>query len=80
MATARAERRLAAILAADVVGYSRLVEQDEAGTLSALKVLRREVIDPMLAEHQGRIVKLMGDGALVAFDSIVDAVACAEEI
>ena len=73
MATARAERRLAAILAADVVGYSRLVEHDEAGTLSALKVLRREVIDPLLAEHQGRIVKLMGDGALVEFGSVVDA-------
>jgi class 3 adenylate cyclase len=71
MATARAERRLAAILAADVVGYSRLVEHDEAGTLSALKVLRREVIDPLLAEPQGRIVKLMGDGALVEFGSVV---------
>jgi len=80
MATARAERRLAAILAADVVGYSRLVEHDEAGTLSALKVLRREVIDPLLAEHQGRIVKLMGDGALVEFSSVVDAVACAVAI
>ncbi|RDJ05786.1 adenylate/guanylate cyclase domain-containing protein [Rhizobium grahamii] len=77
MAPARAERRLAAILIADVVGYSRLVEHDEAGTLSALKVLRREVIDPLLAEHQGRIVKLMGDGALVEFGSVVDAVACA---
>ncbi|WP_287303045.1 hypothetical protein [Mesorhizobium sp.] len=80
MATARAERRLAAILAADVVGYSRLVEHDEAGTLSALKVLRREMIDPLLAEHQGRIVKLMGDGALVEFGSVVDAVACAVAI
>jgi TolB-like protein len=80
MVTARAERRLAAILAADVVGYSRLVEHDEAGTLSALKVLRREVIDPLLAEHQGRIVKLMGDGALVEFGSVVDAVACAVAI
>ena len=80
MATARAERRLAAILAADVVGYSRLVEHDEAGTLSALKGLRREVIDPLLAEHQGRIVKLMGDGALVEFGSVVDAVACAVAI
>ncbi|WP_262271796.1 adenylate/guanylate cyclase domain-containing protein [Microvirga yunnanensis] len=80
MATARAERRLAAILAADVVGYSRLVEHDEAGTLSALKALRREVIDPLLAEHQGRIVKLMGDGALVEFGSVVDAVACAVAI
>jgi len=80
MATARAERRLAAILAADVVGYSRLVEHDEARTLSALKVLRQEVIDPLLAEHQGRIVKLMGDGALVEFGSVVDAVACAAAI
>lgn len=80
MATARAERRLAAILAADVVGYSRLVEHDEARTLSALKVLRQEVIDPLLAEHQGRIVKLMGDGALVEFGSVVDAVACAVAI
>jgi adenylate cyclase len=77
MATARAKRRLAAILAADVVGYSRLVEKDEAGTLSALKALRREVIDPLLAEHHGHIVKLMGDGALVEFSSVVDAVACA---
>ncbi|MDX0833826.1 adenylate/guanylate cyclase domain-containing protein [Sinorhizobium medicae] len=80
MATARAERRLAAILAADVVGYSRLVEHDEARTLSALKVLRQEVIDPLLAEHQGRIVKLMGDGALIEFGSVVDAVACAVAI
>jgi adenylate cyclase len=77
MATVRAERRLAAILAADVVGYSRLVQHDEAGTLSALKVLRQEVIDPLLTEHHGRIVKLMGDGALVEFSSVVDAVACA---
>ncbi len=80
MAPARAERRLAAILAADVVGYSRLVEQDEGRTLSALKALRRELIDPLLAEHQGRIVKLMGDGALVEFGSVVDAVACAVAI
>jgi adenylate cyclase len=71
------ERRLAAIMAADVVGYSRLVETDEAGTLTALRELRREVIDPLLAEHHGRIVKLMGDGAIVEFGSVVDAVACA---
>ena len=77
MATAWVERRLAAILAADVVGYSHLVEMDEAGTLAALKALRREVIDPLLAEHHGRIVKLMGDGALAEFGSVVDAVACA---
>ena len=76
-ATARAERRLAAIMAADIVGYSRLVEQDEAGTLAAIRELRREVIDPLLAEHHGRIVKLMGDGAIVEFGSVVDAVACA---
>ena len=77
VATAWVERRLVAILAADVVGYSHLVEMDEAGTLAALKALRREVIDPLLAEHHGRIVKLMGDGALAEFGSVVDAVACA---
>jgi TolB-like protein/class 3 adenylate cyclase/Tfp pilus assembly protein PilF len=77
MADAHPERRLAAILATDVVGYSRLIEQDEAATLAALKELRQQVIDPLLAEHKGRIVKLMGDGALVEFGSVVDAVACA---
>jgi TolB-like protein len=77
MADPHPERRLAAILAADVVGYSRLVEEDEAATLAALKSLRQQVIDPLLAEHKGRIVKLMGDGALVEFGSVVDAVACA---
>jgi len=70
-------RRLTAILAADVVGYSRLMEKDEAGTLAALKAHRAEVIDPLIAEHGGRIVKLMGDGMLVEFASVVDAVACA---
>ena len=73
----RVERRLAAILAADIVGYSRLIEQDEAGTLAAIKALREQAIDPLLAEHKGRIVKLMGDGAIVEFASVVDAVACA---
>ena len=77
LASHRVERRLAAILAADIVGYSRLVERDEAGTLAAIKRLRDEAIDPLLAEHQGRIVKLMGDGAIVEFGSVVDAVACA---
>ena len=76
----RAERRLAAILAADIVGYSRLIEQDEAGTLAAIRELRAGAIDPLLAEHKGRIVKLMGDGAIVEFASIVDAVACAVAI
>jgi adenylate cyclase len=77
MATAWVERRLAAILAADVVGYSHRVEQDEAGTLSALKALRHDVFDPVLAEHHGRTVKLMGDGIIAEFGSVVDAVACA---
>ena len=74
MAAGRVERRLAAILAADIVGYSRPVEQDEAGTLAAIRSLRLEVVDPLLAERHGRIVKLMGDGAIVEFGSVVDAV------
>ena len=80
MAEARVERRLAAILAADVAGYSRLMGVDEEGTLSALKAYRRELIDPKIAEHRGRIVKTTGDGALVEFASAVDAVRCALEI
>jgi formylglycine-generating enzyme required for sulfatase activity/class 3 adenylate cyclase len=80
MAEERIQRRLAAILSADVVGYSRLMGRDEAGTLSRLNALRREVIDPAIAAHSGRIVKLMGDGALVEFASAVDAVTCAIEI
>ena len=80
MAAPRAERRLAAILAADVVGYSRLMERDEAGTLERLKVHRKEFVEPLIAEHRGRVVKLMGDGALCEFASVVDAVACAVAI
>ena len=80
MAEARVERRLAAILAADVAGYSRLMGVDEEGTLAALKACRRELIDPKIAEHRGRIVKTTGDGALVEFASAVDAVRCATEI
>ena len=80
MAEARIMRRLAAILAADVAGYSRLMGVDEEGTLAALKACRRELIDPKIAEHQGRIVKTTGDGALVEFPSVVDAVRCAMEI
>jgi adenylate cyclase len=76
----RLQRRLAAILSADVVGYSRLMGLDEAGTLLRLNALRRELIDPTIAAHSGRIVKLMGDGALVEFASAVDAVTCAIEI
>ena len=71
------ERRLAAILAADVVGYSRLMGEDEAGTLSALLRIRKEFIEPLVAEHRGRVVKLMGDGILAEFASVVDAVNCA---
>jgi adenylate cyclase len=73
----RAERKLAAILAADVVGYSRLVGYDEAGTVARLKALRKELIEPLIADYRGRMVKLMGDGALVEFASTVDAVECA---
>ena len=80
MAEERLQRRLAAILSADVVGYSRLMGTDEAGTLSRLNALRRALIDPAIAAHSGRIVKLMGDGALVEFASAVDAVTCAIEI
>ncbi len=74
MAEQRAERRLAAILAADVVGYSRLMESDEVGTLDRLKALRREVFTPMITEFGGRIFKITGDGALAEFASAVDAV------
>jgi TolB-like protein/class 3 adenylate cyclase len=74
------ERRLAAILAADVVGYSRLIREDEAGTLAALKAHREQLIAPKIAERKGRIVKLMGDGLLVEFPSAVEAVQCAVEI
>ncbi len=74
------ERRLAAILSADVVGYSRLTEADEEGTHARLKALRHALIEPRIAEHRGRTVKLMGDGALVEFPSVVDAVRCALEI
>ena len=80
MAEQRAQRRLAAILAADVVGYSRLVEQDEGGTLTVLKARRRDVLEPLLAKHQGRLVKSMGDGVLVEFASAVNAVGCAIEL
>src|SRR5271170_5953319 len=80
MAETRVERRLAAILAADVAGYSRLMSNDEEGTLAALKACRRELIDPKMVEHHGRIVKPTGDGALVEFASAVDATRCAVEV
>jgi TolB-like protein len=80
MAEERVQRRLAAILAADVVGYSRLIEQDEVGTLAVLRQRRKDILKPLVAEHQGRIVKVMGDGVLVEFASAVNAVACAVEL
>ena len=80
MSEPRVERRLAAILAADVVGYSRLVGIDEEGTLERLKVLRREFADPVIKEHRGRIVRITGDGLLVESASVVDAVRCAVDV
>src|SRR5438105_14713789 len=80
MAEEKVQRRLAAILAADVAGYSRLMGMDEEGTLAALKELRRELADPKIKEHRGRIVKTTGDGLLVEFASVVDAVRCAVEV
>jgi adenylate cyclase len=80
LATERVERRLAAILAADVAGYSRLMGFDEEGTLARLKALRRELADPKIKEHRGRIVKTTGDGLLLEFASVVDAVRCAVEV
>jgi TolB-like protein/class 3 adenylate cyclase/Tfp pilus assembly protein PilF len=80
LASARAERRLAAILAADVAGYSRLMGADEEGTLRRLKAHRMELVDPKITEHRGRIVKTTGDGMLVEFASVVDALRCAVEV
>ena len=80
MVEVRPKRRLAAILAADVVGYSRLMGEDEAGTLERLKLLRKDLVQPLIANHGGRIVKVMGDGLLAEFSSAVEAVQCAIEI
>ena len=80
MTTERIDRRMAAILAADVVGYSRLMGEDEEGTLAQLRAHRRDLIDPAIAKRGGRIFKTMGDGVLVEFPSVVDAVRCAVEI
>src|SRR5579871_5622565 len=77
MSTERVERRLAAVVAADVAGYSRLMGSDEVGTLAALKNVLRDLVDPAIAAHNGRIVKTTGDGILVEFASAVDAVTCA---
>src|SRR5262245_31343377 len=80
MAEPHVERRLAAILAADVAGYSRLMGADEEGTLAALKLYRREIIDPKIAEHCGRIVRIIGDGLLLEFASVIAAVRWAVEV
>ena len=79
MATERLERRLAAILAADVVGYSRLVEANEAATLETFRVIKTELFDPTIAGHRGRLVKTTGDGFLAEFGSVVDALYCVAE-
>ena len=80
MSKRRGERRLTAILAADVAGYSRLLGVDEEGTLAQLKAHRRAVVDPKIGQHRGRIVKTTGDGMLVEFASVVEAVSCAVEV
>ena len=80
MAGKPVQRRLAAILAADVVGYSQLMEQDENGTLTALRARWRDVVRPLIAEYHGRLVKMMGDGVLVEFSSAVNAAQCAAEL
>ena len=80
MTTTTATRRLAAILAADVAGYSRLIGANEGGTLQALKAIRAELFDPTIAAHNGRLVKTTGDGLLVEFGSVVDALRCATEV
>ncbi|WP_132565897.1 adenylate/guanylate cyclase domain-containing protein [Rhizobium sullae] len=79
MSISELDRKLLAILAADMVGYSKAMEADEAGTIKRLKAIRAELINPAISQRHGTVVKLMGDGALVAFDSVVDAVACAAE-
>src|SRR5215472_3471133 len=80
MAEERVQRRLAAILAADVVGYSRLMEQDEAATMAILRARRKEVLEPLVARHHGRVFKVAGDGVLIEFGSAVDAVECAVDL
>ena len=80
MAEERIQRRLAAILAADVVGFSRLMEQNEVGTMAALKGRRRQILEPLVAKHQGRIFKVTGDGVLIEFGSAVNAVQCGVDL
>src|SRR6516162_4463913 len=80
LASDRVERRLTAIMAADVAGYSRLMGTDEEETLAQLKMHQRELVDPKIAEHRGRVVKTTGDGLLAEFASVVDALRCATEV
>src|SRR6516164_436728 len=80
MAEERIQRRLAAILVADVVGYSRMMQADEAGTLAALKSRRTDILQPLVSKHHGRVIKVMGDGVLVEFASAVSAVQCAADL
>ena len=80
MPEGRIDRRLAAIFAGDIAGYSRLMGADEEGTLSQIKAHRKELVDPKVTEHRGRVVKTTGDGMLVEFVSVVDAVRCAVDI
>jgi adenylate cyclase len=80
MAEERAQRRLAAIVSADVVGYSRLMEQDETGTFAALKSRRKSVLEPLVARYGGRMFKIAGDGVLIEFASAVNAVQCAMDL
>src|SRR5947208_2663171 len=80
MAEERSQRRLTTILAADVVGYSRLMEQDDAGTMAQLRARRHDVLMPLVSQHGGRVFKLMGDGAFIEFSSVVNAVECAVDI
>ena len=80
MKSKRLDRRLSAVLAADVAGYGRLVDADEEGTVGRLKALRAQLFDPKLAEHHGRLVKTTGDGLLAEFASVVDAVRCAVDV
>src|SRR5712671_3476605 len=80
MVEERAQRHLAAILVADVVGYSRLMQQDEAGTFERLRAHRTELFEPAIDKHQGHVFKLTGDGLLAEFGSVIDAVLCAVEL
>ena len=80
MSSSTVEHRFAVIMCADVVGYSRLMGVDEEGTLAALRAVRRDLVDQKIAEHRGRIVRTMGDGLLVEFNSVVDAVRCALKV